>query len=441
MQVQKDTETYNTKKFNELFSELEHCNEEEEKEKIEEINELVNKLDENEYLSSFTTKLFDDILKMIEEKKLSMGNAVLLMKRIGYCKIKKENENESFSNSLLHDRIQEMIFDEEKKKEEKNERLLVDLCECYLLLNHVHTSFEMAPMCMHFILKVSLKKDENEETQKEAEIALFSLSCISEYVTIKQEIYLNEIKEIIKYHQEHRNLTHFAYNFAWMFLMRRLFFNSKLETVIINDLHFVREAASEVKKLAGSIDWKNNEKDEEMKRMKINDIVIVERWLCMIHYFFYSCKFRVEKFIELISCMTSLCRATIDTHKIFVRECCSTFFDMMKHQPVLPVVNDLLKGGAIDFFMEELQRSTLDDIISYMFFKFLKEISISLEGNEENETDDAERKATKQKMVEKLEEEGYEDINTSLCKPLVYSRNKYFCYFVYAGIVDHFMEF
>ncbi|KAH7818384.1 uncharacterized protein MONOS_8091 [Monocercomonoides exilis] len=67
-------------------------------------------------------------------------------------------------------------------------------------------------------LLVALSKEENEEAQKEVEMALLVLGNAG-YQEIEQELFLTEIKEIIKYHQVHRNLTQLAYQSAWQFLM------------------------------------------------------------------------------------------------------------------------------------------------------------------------------------------------------------------------------
>ncbi|KAH7823793.1 uncharacterized protein MONOS_17582 [Monocercomonoides exilis] len=92
------------------------------------------------------------------------------------------------------------------------------------------------------LLKVAKRKEEDEETQKEAEMALMTLSHQNEYQSIEQKLYLNEIKEIIQYHQQHNNLTQLSYQSAWQFLIERLPQGSKLAKTTVNELHFVREA-------------------------------------------------------------------------------------------------------------------------------------------------------------------------------------------------------
>ncbi|KAH7826221.1 uncharacterized protein MONOS_8319 [Monocercomonoides exilis] len=145
-----------------------------------------------------------------------------------------------------------MIFEEEKKKEEKDDYLLVDLCESFVLLNDEFTSTEFLSICVPCLLKVALRKEEIEEVQKEVEMALLALSSIRDN-DIEKELFLDDMTEIMKYHQEHRNLTRLAYQSAWQFLINRLFTDKRLEDMIVNELHFGREASRELEELSKSI--------------------------------------------------------------------------------------------------------------------------------------------------------------------------------------------
>ncbi|KAH7828029.1 uncharacterized protein MONOS_13023 [Monocercomonoides exilis] len=121
-----------TESFCRLSSELENCTEIEQKQKIIELNEIIDGTSDEEIDFVFVAKTFDSISKMIEEKKLSMENTILLLKHLGFCKVLKRITIASFDNSILQTKLVKMIIKEEKKKEEKNERLFIDLCECYL---------------------------------------------------------------------------------------------------------------------------------------------------------------------------------------------------------------------------------------------------------------------------------------------------------------------
>ncbi|KAH7816339.1 uncharacterized protein MONOS_18228 [Monocercomonoides exilis] len=201
-------------KFSKLFDQLEHCNEREQKHKIEEMNGLVEEMNFEMFNFVLTKSLFDKTDKMIEEKIMSMENALLLLKHIGHYKISKSIWINNFVNSSLCIRFEQMIADEnEKKTEGKNEKLLADLCECCLLINEGISS-KLLSICVPCLLKVALRNEENEESQKEVEMALLALRRIDTFHKIEKELYFNEIKEIIQHHQEHRNLTQLVYHHA-----------------------------------------------------------------------------------------------------------------------------------------------------------------------------------------------------------------------------------
>ncbi|KAH7816355.1 uncharacterized protein MONOS_15034 [Monocercomonoides exilis] len=138
-------------------------------------------------------------------------------------------------------------------------------------------------MCVPYLLKVALKKVENEEAQKEVEMALLASSSIGIFNSIKKELYLNEIKEIIQHHHEHHNLTRIAYQSAWQFFIDRFFNDKSLEEVIVNELHFPRETAKELEVLTRCIDWKKKEEENEEKgRKETKEEVVLYRWLRML---------------------------------------------------------------------------------------------------------------------------------------------------------------
>ncbi|KAH7822414.1 uncharacterized protein MONOS_12577 [Monocercomonoides exilis] len=169
-------ETSVTKRFNELFDKLEHCDEDEQRQKIEEMNEMINEMDEEEFEYVFTTELFNKIHEMIEDKKISLENAILLLKYIGYYKVLKGIRINGFNESSLEEKFKEIIYDEnEKKDEDKNEIIFVDICECYFMLNNQFSS-DMYPICAPCLLNVASSKEKKEEAQKKVEVALLALS-------------------------------------------------------------------------------------------------------------------------------------------------------------------------------------------------------------------------------------------------------------------------
>eukprot|EP00770_Monocercomonoides_exilis_P015217 MONOS_15163.1-p1 / transcript=MONOS_15163.1 / gene=MONOS_15163 / organism=Monocercomonoides_exilis_PA203 / gene_product=unspecified product / transcript_product=unspecified product / location=Mono_scaffold01159:13838-14334(+) / protein_length=144 / sequence_SO=supercontig / SO=protein_coding / is_pseudo=false len=136
-----------TKRFNELFDKLEHCDEDEQKQKIEEMNEIVDEMDGEELKTVFTTELFDRVDEMIKKKKIDLENAIMLLKRIGYCKVLKGISVDGYGKFFLNRRFEKMIFEEDQKKEGENEKLLSDLCECYMSLSFFFQT-EMLHICV-----------------------------------------------------------------------------------------------------------------------------------------------------------------------------------------------------------------------------------------------------------------------------------------------------
>ncbi|KAH7817436.1 uncharacterized protein MONOS_8841 [Monocercomonoides exilis] len=171
--IQKIQKMNITEKFNVLFDELGHCSEIEQKQKIEEIREIMDEMDEDEIKSIFTTDNFDKIGKMIEEKDMALDRAILLIKQIGYYKALTGAWSDHYYYFELSKIFEEMIVEEDEKKEEKNERLLVDLCECHLITSKCFIPDNVIVICMLHLLKAASNKKENEETQKEVEMALW----------------------------------------------------------------------------------------------------------------------------------------------------------------------------------------------------------------------------------------------------------------------------
>ncbi|KAH7828591.1 uncharacterized protein MONOS_11831 [Monocercomonoides exilis] len=354
---------------------------------------------------------------MIEEKKLSMEDAILLMKRIGYCKLLKDVWNLRFGGSSLQKRFEKMIIDEEKKKGEKNKMLLPDLCECFLSLNYryVVLSETVNEICVSCLLKVALKKEESEETRKEAEMALLALSSIRDNF-VKKELYLNEIKEIIKYHQENRNLTRLAYQSAWRFLKDRLLVDNGLEEVIVNELHLAREAARELEELSKCVNWKK-EKEEEMGK-ETKEERVIEKWFSEIFHFLYSITLWNEELAGLIGSIVQVYQVAKDNYKEIGDWCIHLLRTEAERRAVN--VKDLLKGRAFDTVLEEFQRPTLSDNIECSLLIFFINVSKRLEEKKKDEMKEAKRKELKRKMFEKMEEEGFEDIVASFYEKFSY---------------------
>ncbi|KAH7819612.1 uncharacterized protein MONOS_17924 [Monocercomonoides exilis] len=409
-----------TEKFTALFDGIEECYEEEQMQKIEEMNEMVNEMNKEEFGSIFKRELYEKIDDMIEEKKLSVENVILLLKHVGYCKMLKYFYEFVNDYSSLNDRFQEMIIEEEEKKEEKNERLLVDLCECFTLLNFHILSDELTPICVPCLLKVALKKEENEETQKEVEMALLCLSCIDDGTKIEQKLYLNEITEIIKYHQEHQNLTRLAYRSAWMFLTIGFFSDESLEELITNELHFAREARREIEELKRNVDWKRKKVGKETE---VKEVLFIKRWISVIWEFLYSNTLWNEECEGLIDCIVKLFLASRDNHKDILNGCLGLLRNASEKRNM--EIDAFVKKGVIDLFLEQMKQSTLDDEIMWKCLYFFFNISWRLKEKKDDEKEKEERKELKRKIFERFEEEGYDDFITCFHGVISFRKNIY----------------
>ncbi|KAH7826713.1 uncharacterized protein MONOS_10554 [Monocercomonoides exilis] len=262
-------------------------------------------------------------------------------------------------------------------------------------------------ICVTCLMKVALNKKENEETLKEVEMALLALSNIGNLTIVWKEQYLNEIKEIILYHQEHHNLTRLAYQSAWQFLLNRYATDISLEDIIVNELHFAREVTRELDGLSKCVDWKETESKMKGK----NEEMMVRRWVKMAELLFYGLQSWKEEFIGLICCIVGIYRASRESGIEMYENCISIFWNLVGHKNV--GLDAFFKGGVFDLISEEIRRTTENDYVACDCLKFYREISKRVMDKENDEIEEAERKEAKRKTFEYLEEEGYEDIITS----------------------------
>ncbi|KAH7820325.1 uncharacterized protein MONOS_18652 [Monocercomonoides exilis] len=403
--------------YAELVVELEHCTEREQKRKIEEMNEVMDEMNKEELESVLTEELFNKFEKMIEEKKISLENVDMLLKHVGYCKKMKNMWVDCINESLLNKRFEKMIIDENEKKEGKNESLLVDLCECSLLLNNVFNS-ELKFICVPCLLKVVLKKEENEETQIEVEMALLALSCIELYDFIEQEPYLNEIKEIIKYHQKHHNLTRLAYQCAWEVVLKRYYRHESLIKAIINEYHYVREATRELEEMKRCVDWKRMSCEQENQK----NTMMILKWLRTISFFlfYYSLKGQ-DNCIELIACIVGLFKDSNENYEKIADVCIEIFGIMIENTSINEV--DLIRNGAVQICLDEIVKTTSKDYLNVSclrFFEYLfKRLNKKLFLICEEYVVEANWNLFKRKAFIMCEEEGYEDVIFSYCCSLI----------------------
>eukprot|EP00770_Monocercomonoides_exilis_P013983 MONOS_13930.1-p1 / transcript=MONOS_13930.1 / gene=MONOS_13930 / organism=Monocercomonoides_exilis_PA203 / gene_product=unspecified product / transcript_product=unspecified product / location=Mono_scaffold00906:1082-2464(-) / protein_length=283 / sequence_SO=supercontig / SO=protein_coding / is_pseudo=false len=215
---------------------------------------------------------------------------------------------------------------------------------------------EMLSICVPCLLKVAMNKDESKEAQKEVEMALLALSNIG-WEELDKEQYFNEIKEIIEYHQEHQNLTRLAYQSAWFFLLCRLNDDKSLEEVIVNELHFAREAARELEELAKNVNWKRKEEEERGKDTKNERIFVM--WLKIFDWYFRLCELQNEGNIGLICSLVQVLREATG-YRIIVHLCILCLSRAVENRAVEIV--DLFESGAIDLILENIHQAIFDDV-------------------------------------------------------------------------------
>eukprot|EP00770_Monocercomonoides_exilis_P009104 MONOS_9058.1-p1 / transcript=MONOS_9058.1 / gene=MONOS_9058 / organism=Monocercomonoides_exilis_PA203 / gene_product=unspecified product / transcript_product=unspecified product / location=Mono_scaffold00360:57153-58472(-) / protein_length=408 / sequence_SO=supercontig / SO=protein_coding / is_pseudo=false len=374
-----------------------------------------------ELCSVFTNGQLDRLNDMLEERKISLENAIPLLKHMGYCKVLKGALNDKFAESSLGKRLQKMIVKEKKKK---NEKLLVDLCECYFLLNRYYDYFSEAllSICVPCLLKVALNKEERKENQKEVEMALLAMSNIGRMTKVKKELFLNELKEIILNHQERNNLTRLAHHSAWRFLIERFYKDQSLKKAIENELRFVREATRELEELSKSVNW--NRKGKEAK-----EEVALKRWIDTMHFYITRFHNQNEEYTKLAKSIVGVCREAKFNHRYIYNTCCSIFrfviFQMQKSTFCL------LGEEIVYFLLEEMHQPTIEkDFLPYnarVFYLLSRALSVKyrkknglmtfllfawnwLNGKAKEENEKEKQKETLyRELREKMEEEGYED--------------------------------
>ncbi|KAH7822264.1 uncharacterized protein MONOS_18635 [Monocercomonoides exilis] len=420
--------------FLEKLSQLEDCDEDEQKQKIGEMNEIVDRMNNNELESIFNEETFNKTEKMIEKKKISLENMCLLLKYIGIYKETNRTYFQRCREYSLGKRIQKMIIEENKRKsEEKKEKLLTDLCEFYISLS-CSFSPKLLSICVSTLLKVALNKEENEKARKEVEIALLALSNIKPIDKVPKELYLNEIKEIIQYQQEHQDLTRLANQCAWQFLMNRFYWDKSMEEVIVNEQHFAREAATELEELARSVDWKK--KEEEMSKEEAREMLVISRWIQALSFFFENCLVWNEEYVELFSSIVQVSRAVRENQ----RKICDLCICLLRNAAERRVVKDeaLLCEGAVDTVLEGIQRPTLNDMATYESLEFFNAILRRLK-EVDDKMEETKRKALKKEIFEQMEEEGYEDTIASFHGIMVFLQ-EYFDDDLSLNISDYFVN-
>ncbi|KAH7832732.1 uncharacterized protein MONOS_10926 [Monocercomonoides exilis] len=272
-------------------------------------------------------------------------------------------------------------------------------------MNDIEISEELFSYCVLCLLTVAVKKEESEEVQKEVEMALFALSKCYYFGKLDKELFLSEIKEIIHHHQEHHNLTRLAYQSAWELLIHTLFREKIYEQVIVNELHFVKEAKREMEELTKCVNWKR-EKEEEDGRGERKEEVVLLGWLNSLEFFFRFCELRNGGYVGLFRSIVQISGAAKDNYRE-IREKCIYLLGRAAENGFVEV-DELLKGGAIDAVLEEISQQSLN-CWAYSCPEFFMNLSKRLQEETKDEMEEAKRKELKRKIYDKMEEEGFDD--------------------------------
>eukprot|EP00770_Monocercomonoides_exilis_P013179 MONOS_13124.1-p1 / transcript=MONOS_13124.1 / gene=MONOS_13124 / organism=Monocercomonoides_exilis_PA203 / gene_product=unspecified product / transcript_product=unspecified product / location=Mono_scaffold00781:648-1724(-) / protein_length=320 / sequence_SO=supercontig / SO=protein_coding / is_pseudo=false len=301
-----------TKNFSDLFCKVKECSDVEQKHIIKEFHDkldLLKEMDGGELRIIFSKGFIDELNKIINEKLIQFDLFVPILKLIGFYDETRSVGSGLHYTVLLESEITNRLSKEFSNKERTNEKQLIDLCECYILLSKFFSA-ELRSKCVSYLLKAALNKEDTEKDQKEVEIALVAVNSIYSFQEIKKDIYLNEITEIIKHHQENHNLTKLAYQSAWQFLVNRLRNEEGLKEIIVYELHFAREAAKELEDASSHVDWKKK-KAKGIEKLKI---LIISRWVDAITTYFSLKKSIEDEDVSLIVCLVRMSRASKENY-------------------------------------------------------------------------------------------------------------------------------
>ncbi|KAH7832412.1 uncharacterized protein MONOS_9324 [Monocercomonoides exilis] len=377
------------------------------------MNEQVEKMNYRELESILIDKVYFEVDKNIEEKRLSVENALLLLKQLGFNKKLKWNENMNYDYSVLRVRFESMIDKEDQKKEEKNERLLLDLCESHILLSERYISRESLKACLHCIMNVVLKKEENEEMKKDVEIALLGLSNSHILTEAENELDLYKITEIIKIHQHHRNLSLASFLSAFKIFVEMAPTKKELIEIYLSELHFVREAAKELEELVK----RTNERKEGEKFDEMIEMIIIKKWCNMLQMYFAYCDYSEAECVGLIAALVQLFRAAKDASSDLSKQCINLFASMADKEGLR--IEDLLRGGAVDVVIKVLSQLTFEDMPILNCLCFFTSISNKFNEDVENENAAEKRMIVKREVFERIEEEGLVDTFFSFRNALI----------------------
>ncbi|KAH7816493.1 uncharacterized protein MONOS_15402 [Monocercomonoides exilis] len=312
-----------------------------------------------------------------------------------------------------------MIREKEHKEKEDEEKLFADLCECYHILCNFFDCVpeEIVAVSVPCLLKVALNKGESEEVQKEVEMDLMAMSNVEKWENAEEELYLDEITEIIQYHEEHHNLTQLAYQSAWQLLIKRFQIDGSLEDVIVDELHLMKEATRELEELAKHVDWEG----EARWLGKMTEVHVPKRWFNILNSYFDCVEWKRGDCSDFVQFIVELCRVKMMNDAEMLRALLNLIGIMVDNTSI--EIESILKGEAIDFALEEICQSTLDNNIARSRIIIFLHLDKRLSKKKDCEHEEAGLTA-KREINDRFEEEGFQDEIISLSKITLAHSNK-----------------
>ncbi|KAH7823792.1 uncharacterized protein MONOS_1873 [Monocercomonoides exilis] len=257
---------------------------------------------------------------------------------------------------------------------------MIDLCECFLALFEgiPDASKDTVAVSVRCVMKAAMSKEKDEKTQKEVEMALLALSNAKYFDCDNRVQFLDESVEIIKYHQEHHNLTRLAYQSAWCSIVNQASNDEKMGKTVENELNFCKEAERELDELLRCVNWRKNEKEIDENF----EVRLMKRWLRIINAYFFNNTLRGDEVLRLIACVVRLCQTVKNSSKTAFGSGMFIFQKIIRS--CLGNVDFLLRRGAMDYLFQELIQPTFRCDTFGKCMQFFSELSIALHGEKVN---------------------------------------------------------
>ncbi|KAH7824667.1 uncharacterized protein MONOS_17498 [Monocercomonoides exilis] len=256
-------------------------------------------------------------------------------------------------------------------------------------------------ICVPYLLKIALRKDESKEAQKEVEMALLALSNAGWDVSVKTECDIDELVEIIKYNCKHRNLTYLANQSAWSLYVYMLNNGRDVTVSFESEKCLTKEIINELEELEKCVDWRQSEK----KTKQTKEAIVLIRWAETIERYFQLEELRGKEYVELADCITRICKKAKENQSeiylAFIR-----VFEAIIAKQSLAFAYDIIKREAADIVLEELMRNIFEEKLTNSSLFFIEKLVRKLKGKKDKEIVEL-FKSIKRELFTNLEEEAH----------------------------------